>query len=47
MANDLKCKSVSIPAISSVVFDFPVKKCAEIFYGTLIEYLDNNKDCTI
>jgi len=40
MASNLKAKSVSIPAISSGIYDFPVEHCAKIFYGTLVEYLD-------
>jgi len=40
MASNLKAKSVSIPAISSGIYDFPVEHCAKIFYGSLVEYLD-------
>jgi O-acetyl-ADP-ribose deacetylase (regulator of RNase III) len=37
LASSLKVKSISIPAISSGIYDFPIEKCADIFYGTLVE----------
>lgn len=44
MASTLNCKSVSIPAISAGIYDFPIEKCAKIFFGTLVEYLDAKED---
>ena len=47
LASNLKCKSISIPAISNLAYDFPIKNCAEIFYGTLVEFLDSNENNTL
>lgn len=42
MANELKLKSISFPAISSGIYGFPKDRCAQIFYKTLIDYLNRN-----
>ncbi|CAL8340752.1 unnamed protein product [Boreogadus saida] len=38
-AEENKFKSVAIPALSSVVFNFPVDKCADIIVDTLRKYI--------
>ncbi|MDK2885458.1 MAG: hypothetical protein PWP54_16 [Thermosipho sp. (in: thermotogales)] len=42
-ANELKLKSISIPAISSGIFGFPKKLCAQIFAEEIENFLKNNK----
>ncbi len=39
LADDSNIKTVSFPAISTGVFGFPIKRCAEIMLQTTIEYL--------
>jgi putative ATPase len=43
-ANELREKSISIPAISSGTFGFPKKDCAEIFLRAIKDYLISCKD---
>lgn len=38
-ADENNLKSISFPAISSGIFGFPIKRCAEIMLKTTIEYL--------
>jgi len=46
-AQELKLKSISIPAISSGIFGFPKKRCAEILIKTIIEFFKENKDSSL
>jgi len=39
VADENKLKSISFPAISTGVFGFPIKRCAEIMLKTTIDYL--------
>ena len=38
MAEELKCKSVAIPAISSGIYGFPKPLCAKTFFAAIEEY---------
>uniref|UniRef100_A0A6B2L8I6 Macro domain-containing protein n=1 Tax=Arcella intermedia TaxID=1963864 RepID=A0A6B2L8I6_9EUKA len=38
-ANELKAKSISLPAISTGIFRFPKPVCAEIMFDTVLSYL--------
>ena len=40
-ADELGCKSVSIPAISSGIFGFPKPLCAKVFYLVLKKFVQN------
>ncbi|CAI2377779.1 unnamed protein product [Moneuplotes crassus] len=40
-AEELKCESVSVPAISSGIFGYPLKECAQTFAKMTREYIDN------
>lgn len=46
-AQELGLKSMSIPAISSGIFGFPKKRCAEILIETIVEFFKENSDSTI
>ena len=37
-ANELKCKGISFPALSTREYEWPYDLCAKIFYGTIVEY---------
>jgi O-acetyl-ADP-ribose deacetylase (regulator of RNase III) len=39
LADENKIKTISLPAISTGIFGFPIQKCAEIMLGTTIDYL--------
>ncbi|WP_126993056.1 macro domain-containing protein [Thermosipho globiformans] len=41
-ADELKIKSISFPAISSGIFGFPVRRCAQIFAKAIDEFLKDN-----
>ncbi|XP_066277271.1 protein mono-ADP-ribosyltransferase PARP14-like isoform X2 [Branchiostoma lanceolatum] len=42
-----KYRSIAIPAISSGIYGYPLKKCAETIVATTVEYLDDNPDTTL
>lgn len=46
-AQELGLKSISIPAISSGIFGFPKKRCAEIIVKTIVEFFKENKDSSL
>jgi len=39
LADENNIKSISFPAISTGIFDFPIERCAKIMLGTTINYL--------
>ncbi len=41
LANENSLKSISFPAISTGIFGFPIKRCAEIMLETTANYLKN------
>eukprot|EP00823_Brevimastigomonas_motovehiculus_P004433 TRINITY_DN2932_c0_g1_i1.p1 TRINITY_DN2932_c0_g1~~TRINITY_DN2932_c0_g1_i1.p1 ORF type:complete len:338 (+),score=113.16 TRINITY_DN2932_c0_g1_i1:148-1161(+) len=43
MADENKCKSISIPAISSGIFGMPRKQCASWIYATTVDYLEKRE----
>ena len=43
---ELKAKSVSFPAISSGIFNFPKPLCAEIMWDTCLKYAESNEGKT-
>ena len=46
-ADELECKSVSIPAISSGIFGFPKPLCARVFFETLKNFAVDSKNSEI
>ena len=46
-AQELGLKSMSIPAISSGIFGFPKKKCAEIIVKVIVEFFKENSNSTL
>ena len=43
VADELKCSSIAMPAISTGIFGFPKDRAAEIIFQTIEEYLNKNK----
>ena len=44
LADERGLKSITFPAISTGIFGFPIKRCAEIMLQTTIEYLNGKTD---
>ena len=42
-ADEIKCESVSIPAISSGIFGFSKPLCSKVFFQALKQYVVENK----
>jgi O-acetyl-ADP-ribose deacetylase len=42
VADELKCKSISLPAISTGIFGFPKERAAQISFSTLEKYFAGN-----
>jgi O-acetyl-ADP-ribose deacetylase (regulator of RNase III) len=47
VADELKCKSVSLPAISTGIFGFPKDQAARIIFSSINEYFARNQDSGI
>lgn len=48
MAEELECRSISIPAIATGSFGFPKKKCAQIMFDCLINFgLEKGEDAKL
>lgn len=47
VADELKCKSISMPAISTGIFDFPKDRAAGIIFSAIETYFTEAKDSTI
>jgi O-acetyl-ADP-ribose deacetylase (regulator of RNase III) len=43
VADELKCSSISIPAISTGIFGFPKDRAARIIFKSIEKYLNENK----
>jgi putative ATPase len=43
LSNDEKIESISIPPISSGIFGYPKKECAQVFFSCLEKYIDELK----
>ncbi|MFM8874988.1 MAG: macro domain-containing protein [Anaerolineae bacterium] len=42
MADELKCESISMPAISTGIFGFPKDRAAEIIFNAITTYFEQN-----
>ena len=40
-ADDVRCKSIALPAISAGIYGFPADLCAQVLLGAIKEYIDN------
>ena len=47
VADELKCKSISMPAISTGIFGFPKDRAAELIFTTIETYFSETKNTTI
>ena len=47
VADELKCKSISMPAISTGIFGFPKDRAAGIIFTTIETYFSETKNTTI
>lgn len=45
--SELNIKTIAFPAISSGIFGFPKKRCAEILITTTVSFFKNNPDSSI
>jgi len=43
-AQELRCCSISIPAVSSGIFGYPLEECAKIFFEVVRNFLEKNND---
>lgn len=41
-AEELECSSISIPAISTGSYGFPLKRCAQLMFKNVIDFMENN-----
>jgi putative ATPase len=41
-AENLGCKSISLPTVSDNLFGFPEEKCAEVYISSVVQYLVGN-----
>jgi O-acetyl-ADP-ribose deacetylase len=47
VADELKCKSISIPAISTGIFRFPTERAAGIIFSSIDQYLAKTQETNI
>jgi len=47
MADELKCKSISMPAISTGIFGFPKDRAAGIIFKAVAVYFEENKNSSL
>ncbi len=47
VADELKCSSISMPAISTGIFGFPKDRAAEIIFKSIKKYFLNSKDSSL
>jgi O-acetyl-ADP-ribose deacetylase (regulator of RNase III) len=47
VANELKCSSIALPAISTGIYGFPKDRAAEIIFSTIDEYFVENSSSAV
>jgi O-acetyl-ADP-ribose deacetylase (regulator of RNase III) len=47
LADQKKCKTLSLPAVSSGIFGFPKDRCAEIILNTIEAFYDDHPDTSL
>jgi len=47
VADELKCKSISMPAISTGIFGFPKDRAAGIIFSSIEKYFQQNQNSTL
>ncbi len=47
VADELKCSSISMPAISTGIFGFPKERAAGIIFSAIEKYFSNSKDSSL
>jgi O-acetyl-ADP-ribose deacetylase (regulator of RNase III) len=43
VADELKCASIALPAISTGIFGFPKDRAADIIFSSIEKYFESNK----
>jgi O-acetyl-ADP-ribose deacetylase (regulator of RNase III) len=47
VADELKCSSIALPAISTGIYGFPKDRAAEIIFSTIDEYFVENSSSAV
>jgi O-acetyl-ADP-ribose deacetylase (regulator of RNase III) len=46
-ADELKLRSIALPAISSGIFGFPKERCAQVLVATTVDFFTQHPESTV